>query len=148
LQAPWAQLCHVHSEGHKAGEHEVGKHDARDAAIQRRSRAAQDAMETASQSADPEIAEELLHFFVEQGQRECFAACLYTCYDLIKPDVAMEASASRLRCPPRPSPGPAGTRLRPQFRPCAAAGSARQQRACVCVRAAALALIRCFQQRV
>ncbi len=99
MQAPWAQLCHVHSEGHKAGEHEVGKHDARDAAIQRRSRAAQDAMETASQSADPEIAEELLHFFVEQGQRECFAACLYTCYDLIKPDVAMEARASRLRCP-------------------------------------------------
>lgn len=47
-------------------------------------------METAAQSADAEIAEELLHFFVEQGQRECFAACLYTCYDLVKPDVAME----------------------------------------------------------
>ena len=51
---------------------------------------AQDAMETAAQSADPEIAEELLHFFVQEGQRECFAACLYTCYDLIKPDVALE----------------------------------------------------------
>ena len=47
-------------------------------------------METAAQSADPEIAEELLHFFVQEGQRECFAACLYTCYDLIKPDVALE----------------------------------------------------------
>ena len=52
----------------------------------------QDAMETAAQSADPEIAEELLHFFVENNERECFAASLYTCYDLIKPDVALEVS--------------------------------------------------------
>ena len=51
---------------------------------------AQDAMETAAQSADSEIAEELLHYFVDNGERECFAASLYTCYDLIKPDVAME----------------------------------------------------------
>ncbi len=50
----------------------------------------QDAMETAAQSADPEIAEELLHYFVDNNERECFAASLYTCYDLIKPDVAME----------------------------------------------------------
>lgn len=50
----------------------------------------QDAMETAAQSADSEIAEELLHYFVDNGERECFAASLYTCYDLIKPDVAME----------------------------------------------------------
>ena len=49
-------------------------------------------METAAQSADPEIAEELLHFFVENNERECFAASLYTCYDLIKPDVALEVS--------------------------------------------------------
>lgn len=47
-------------------------------------------METAAQSADSEIAEELLHYFVDNGERECFAASLYTCYDLIKPDVAME----------------------------------------------------------
>ena len=58
-------------------------------------------METAAQSADAEIAEELLHFFVEQGQRECFAACLYTCYDLVKPDVALEV---------RPAPVPTGRR--------------------------------------
>lgn len=43
-----------------------------------------------TQSADREIAEDLLRFFVEEGQRECFAACLYTCYDLVKPDVALE----------------------------------------------------------
>jgi hypothetical protein len=50
-------------------------------------------METAAQSGDPEIAEELLKFFVEQKERECFAASLFTCYDLIKPDVALEVSA-------------------------------------------------------
>ncbi len=47
-------------------------------------------METAAQSGDPEIAEELLKFFVEQKEKECFAASLFTCYDLIKPDVALE----------------------------------------------------------
>ena len=51
-------------------------------------------METAAQSGEPEIAEELLHFFVDQGERECFAALLYTCYELIKPDVALEVSWS------------------------------------------------------
>ena len=50
-------------------------------------------METAAQSAEPEIAEELLHYFVDNGERECFAASLYTCYDLIKPDVALEVGS-------------------------------------------------------
>ena len=47
-------------------------------------------METAAQSGDPEIVEELLRFYVEQKERECFAAMLFTCYDLIRPDVALE----------------------------------------------------------
>jgi clathrin heavy chain len=51
-----------------------------------------DAMETAAQSQDREIVEELVHYFVENGERECFAACLYTCYDLIKADVALEVA--------------------------------------------------------
>merc|ERR1712048_612404 len=49
-----------------------------------------DAMETAAQSGEPELAEELLKGFIEDGNKECFSACLYTCYDLIKPDVALE----------------------------------------------------------
>ncbi len=52
-------------------------------------------METAAQSGDPEIAEELLRFYVEQKERECFAAALFTCYDLIRPDVALEVSFSK-----------------------------------------------------
>jgi clathrin heavy chain len=27
---------------------------------------------------------------LEQGKKECFAAALFVCYDLIRPDVAME----------------------------------------------------------
>lgn len=51
-------------------------------------------METAAQSGDPEIAEELLTFFVKEKQNDSFTAMLYTCYDLIKPDVALEVRAS------------------------------------------------------
>lgn len=49
-----------------------------------------DAMETAAQSQDADIAEDLLRFFVDDNVPECFAACLYTCYDLVRPDVALE----------------------------------------------------------
>eukprot|EP00243_Klebsormidium_subtile_P003868 TRINITY_DN174_c0_g1_i1.p1 TRINITY_DN174_c0_g1~~TRINITY_DN174_c0_g1_i1.p1 ORF type:complete len:377 (-),score=180.52 TRINITY_DN174_c0_g1_i1:241-1371(-) len=49
-----------------------------------------DAMETVSQSGDRQLAEELLVFFVEEDKKECFAACLYQCYDLIRADVVLE----------------------------------------------------------
>ncbi|KAL5974984.1 hypothetical protein ACLOJK_031660 [Asimina triloba] len=49
-----------------------------------------DAMETCSQSGERELAEELLVYFIEQGKRECFASCLFVCYDLIRADVALE----------------------------------------------------------
>jgi clathrin heavy chain len=32
----------------------------------------------------------LLAYFVENKNKECFAAVLYTCYDLLKPDAVME----------------------------------------------------------
>jgi len=49
-----------------------------------------DAMETAFASGSPENAEALLRYFVDNDMKECFAACLYTCYDLIRPDVGLE----------------------------------------------------------
>lgn len=49
-----------------------------------------DAMQTAAESGNPEVVENLLRFFVEKSDAECFAACLYTCYDFIKPDVVLE----------------------------------------------------------
>jgi len=52
----------------------------------------QDAMETAADSKDPALAETLVSFFVERKLFECFAACLYTCYELIRPDIVLELS--------------------------------------------------------
>jgi len=49
-----------------------------------------DAIETTFSSGDPELAEELLRFFVSVQDRECFCATLYTTYTLVKPDVAIE----------------------------------------------------------
>lgn len=49
-------------------------------------------METVAVSGAPELAEELLRWFVEAGEAECFAACLYTCYELLRPDVVLEVA--------------------------------------------------------
>jgi len=50
----------------------------------------QDAMETAQQSQEQTMAENLLTFFVSKGLSECFGAMLFTCYELIRPDVVLE----------------------------------------------------------
>ncbi|KAK3914014.1 Clathrin heavy chain [Frankliniella fusca] len=49
-----------------------------------------DAMEYAAESKNPELAEELLAWFLEKGSFDCFAACLFQCYDLLHPDVILE----------------------------------------------------------
>jgi clathrin heavy chain len=51
-----------------------------------------DSIETVSESKDIRLTEDLLRFFMETGEPELFAAMLYTCYELIKPDVAMEVA--------------------------------------------------------
>lgn len=50
----------------------------------------QDAMNTAADSQDYEVAEKLLRFFAEQGLKDCFAACSFNCYSFVHPDVALE----------------------------------------------------------
>lgn len=52
----------------------------------------QDAMQYASESKDIELAEELLAWFLQENKKECFAACLFTCYDLLRPDVVLETA--------------------------------------------------------
>ena len=47
-------------------------------------------IDCASDSDDPELAEELLRFFVSLHDMECFSATLFTCYKLITPNVALE----------------------------------------------------------
>ncbi|KAG0245932.1 putative CHC1-clathrin heavy chain [Mortierella sp. GBAus27b] len=58
--------------------------------LSKQDRLYKDAMETAADSRDGSVAEELLQYFVESGNKECFAACLYICYDLVRPDVVLE----------------------------------------------------------
>jgi len=50
-----------------------------------------DAIDTAAESESSELVEGLLRFFVEeQKDQECFCACLFTCFGLVAPDVAIE----------------------------------------------------------
>jgi len=49
-----------------------------------------DSIDTCAASGDPAIAEDLLRFFVDVCDKECFCATLYTCYKIVKPDVALE----------------------------------------------------------
>lgn len=51
-----------------------------------------DALVTAAASASTEVAEELLSYFVDIGNKECFAALLYICFDLLRSDVVEELS--------------------------------------------------------
>lgn len=49
-------------------------------------------MVTAATSSSTEVAEELLSYFVDIGNKECFAALLFTCFDLLRSDVVEELS--------------------------------------------------------
>ncbi|KAF9201975.1 Clathrin heavy chain [Haplosporangium sp. Z 27] len=41
---------------------------------------------------DTAVVEESPQYFVKSGNKEYFAACLYTCYDLVRPDVVLKLS--------------------------------------------------------
>ncbi len=49
-----------------------------------------DAMETVCDSSSADQVETLLRYFADSEIKECFCACLFTCYDLVHPDVALE----------------------------------------------------------
>ncbi|XP_073724195.1 clathrin heavy chain 1 [Misgurnus anguillicaudatus] len=49
-----------------------------------------DAMQYATESKDADLAQDLLRWFIQEGKQECFAACLFTSYDLLSPDVVLE----------------------------------------------------------
>ncbi|EOO02633.1 putative clathrin heavy chain protein [Phaeoacremonium minimum UCRPA7] len=51
-----------------------------------------DAIETAAISGKTEVVEDLLRYFVDVGNRECYVGMLYACYDLIRPDLVLEMS--------------------------------------------------------
>jgi clathrin heavy chain len=49
-----------------------------------------DAIEYTAELANPESAEDLLKYFIEQKNYVCYAACLYTCFHVLRPDVVLE----------------------------------------------------------
>merc|ERR1719253_1403067 len=49
-----------------------------------------DCIDTANESCDEETIENLLRFFCETSEKECFCAALYTCFAHVRPDVALE----------------------------------------------------------
>ena len=59
-------------------------------ALLKQDRLYKEAIETAAQSKDEALVLALLTFFVKEKEKECFAAMLYACYDLLSPDVVLE----------------------------------------------------------
>jgi len=51
-----------------------------------------DAIVTAATSSSTEVAEDLMTYFVDIGNKECFAATLYSCFDLLRPDAVEEVT--------------------------------------------------------
>jgi clathrin heavy chain len=47
-------------------------------------------MTYASESRQIELAEDLISWFLDEKLFECFGACLFQCYDLLRPDVILE----------------------------------------------------------
>ncbi|KAF8920783.1 clathrin heavy chain 1 [Mucidula mucida] len=61
-------------------------------ALSKQDKLYKDAMVTAAVSASTDVAEDLLSYFVDIGNRECFASMLYICFDLLRSDVVEELS--------------------------------------------------------
>eukprot|EP01102_Stenamoeba_stenopodia_P016270 TRINITY_DN566_c1_g3_i1.p1 TRINITY_DN566_c1_g3~~TRINITY_DN566_c1_g3_i1.p1 ORF type:complete len:1717 (-),score=467.09 TRINITY_DN566_c1_g3_i1:143-5293(-) len=58
--------------------------------LSRRDAIWKDAIQTAADSKSRETCEDLLKYFVEKQRPDCFAAALYTCYEFVRADVALE----------------------------------------------------------
>jgi len=51
-----------------------------------------DAIDTAFESKNEQLIEDLLKFFVQRKDKEYFTCGLYTCYEFIRPDLVLELS--------------------------------------------------------
>jgi len=89
-----AQLCEKHGllQFRRIGAmlYKRSKKWAQSIALSKQDKVWDEAIETAAESADPALAEELLAFFVSEKLNACFSATLYTCYPLLRSDVVME----------------------------------------------------------
>lgn len=69
-----------------------GKKFQKSIAISKKDDLHKDAMETVAESKDPQLAEDLLRHIMNMKDKELLAAMLYTCYELVKPDVVLEVA--------------------------------------------------------
>ena len=69
-----------------------GKKYQKSIAISKKDDLHKDAMETVAESNDPALAEDLLRHIMNMQDKELLAAMLYTCYELVKPDVVLEVA--------------------------------------------------------
>jgi clathrin heavy chain len=58
--------------------------------ILKQDRMYKEVVNTAATSRDEKLVMEVLNFFVDANEKECFAATLYACYDLIAPETVLE----------------------------------------------------------
>ncbi len=61
-------------------------------ALSKADRLWRDALETAAYSKDIAVAEELAAYFVSIGNKDAFAAILFVCFELVRPDFVDEMS--------------------------------------------------------
>lgn len=59
-------------------------------ALSKADRLWRDALETAAASRDIAVAEELASYFVQIGNKDAFAALLFVCFELVRPDFVEE----------------------------------------------------------
>jgi hypothetical protein len=59
-------------------------------ALSKADRLWRDALETAASSKEIAVAEELAGYFVSIGNKDAFAAILYVCFELVRPDFVEE----------------------------------------------------------
>ena len=59
-------------------------------ALSKADRLWRDCLETAASSKDIAVAEELAGYFVSIGNKDAFAAILYVCFELVRPDFVEE----------------------------------------------------------
>jgi putative alpha-1,2-mannosidase len=57
-----------------------------------------DALETAAASKSTAVAEDLAGYFVSIGNKDAFAAILYVCFELVRPDFVEEMVSYASRC--------------------------------------------------
>jgi clathrin heavy chain len=68
----------------------VNQRYAQSLALSKQDEIYKDCMETCAESKNPDLARELLEFFVSIKDKEAFCAASYACYELLSPDVVME----------------------------------------------------------